>query len=215
VSAIGRPLASWSDTGDLPPLPRGVRVPDAPPRSQVAASEPSVEPDPQARTAPLGSDTSRPGAGHEEPDGPARIAGLHLLWDRTVHGTPARLGWIVLGPGGAVVVEIHDGPGRVASDGLRLRVGRRDRSDLIDVCLWKAEIVRAVLAQAGLGLVPVRGAVCWTARRRLPAKPIELRGIPVLPVEETVELVRTGRAVGPTVAGHAARVLSSAFPATS
>jgi hypothetical protein len=114
-----------------------------------------------------------------------------------VAGTTAVIEHVLVGPGGVVVAGTERCPGRVRTDGVHLRVRGRDRSPLIDLALWRAEVVRQTLADRGLGGVPVHGVVHWDHVGALGDRPVCLRGVPLLSAGATVGLAAAGVAVSP------------------
>jgi hypothetical protein len=114
-----------------------------------------------------------------------------------VTGTTAVIEHVLVGPGGVVVAGTEHCPGRVRTDGVHLRVRGRDRSPVIDLALWRAEVVRRTLETHGLGGVPVHGVVHWDHVEALGDRPVCLRGVPLLSAGATVGLAAAGIALSP------------------
>lgn len=125
-----------------------------------------------------------------------------------VGGTEATVDHVLIGPGGVVVVDSVSCPGRVRSDGVHLRVRGKDRSTLVDVALWRAEVVRATLATHGLDGVPVHGVLHWRDAEGLGPRAICLRGIPLLTAGAATGLAANGLVVSPLVAGRVRTALA-------
>jgi hypothetical protein len=106
-----------------------------------------------------------------------------ILSDRRVPKTRGNIDHLVIAPSGVWIVDAKNYSGLVEqrdvggwfSTDLRLYVGGRDRSKVIDGLAWQVETVTAVLAERR---VPVSSAVCFTdAEWRLFAKPFTLREV--------------------------------------
>jgi hypothetical protein len=146
----------------------------------------------------------------------ARIDGLtasrpevRVLHGLGVAGTTVVIDHVLVGPGGVVVADTETCPGRVSSDGVRLRVRGRDRSALIDLALWRAEVVRQALDTRGLGDAPVHGVVHWDHARALGDGAVCLRGVPLLTAGATVGLAAAGCALSPLTVDRVVGVLST------
>ena len=106
-----------------------------------------------------------------------------ILNDRSVPRTRGNIDHIVIAPSGVWVVDAKNYSGLVQQRDkggffkidMRLYVGGRDRSKVIDGLDWQVRAVKEVLADVD---VPVTSAVCFTdAEWKLFAKPIEMRGV--------------------------------------
>jgi hypothetical protein len=122
---------------------------------------------------------------------------VRVLHDLRVAGTAMAIDHVLIGPGGVVVADTESCEGRVRSDGVHLRVRGRDRSPMIDVALWQAEVVRATLERKGLRDVRVHGVLHWQHLEGLGARAICLRGVPLLSAGATMGLAATGVDVSP------------------
>lgn len=138
------------------------------------------------------------------------LPGVCVLHDLPVEGTETTIDHVVIGPGGVVVVDSVACPGRVRTDGVHLRVRGRDRSTLVDVALWRAEVVRAILRSRGLDLVPVHGVLHWQDADGLGPRGICLRGIPLLTAGAATGLAANGVAVSPLIAERVRATLGPA-----
>lgn len=136
--------------------------------------------------------------------------GVRTLHAIAVEGTDVMIDHIVLGPGGVVVAGTEGCSGRVRTDGVHLRVRGRDRSAIVDLALWRAEVVRRTLERHGLRDVPVHGVVHWEHVEGLGKRPVCLRGVPLLSAGATVALAAAGRFVSPLTVERAASALDRA-----
>ncbi|MEV4422632.1 NERD domain-containing protein [Patulibacter sp. NPDC049589] len=123
--------------------------------------------------------------------------GVRVIHGLGVAGTSTVIDHVVVGPGGVVVAGSDSSTGRVKSDGVHLRVRGRDRSPVVDVALWQAEVVRATLDQRGIAGIPVHGVLHWEHLEGLGDRAICLRGVPLLSAGATVGLAAAGDAVSP------------------
>lgn len=114
---------------------------------------------------------------------------LHRLG---VAGSPSVIDHVLVGPGGVVVADTETSTGRVRTDGVHLRVRGRDRSPIVDVALWQAEVIRTTLAQRGLRDIPVHGVLHWHHLDGLGDRPICLRGVPLLSAGAAMGLAVSG-----------------------
>jgi hypothetical protein len=215
------------DTADLPSLPADFHVPDAPP-----VLDPARRDDDESaggwlhlpgQHPPFGTRATTD-AGTSVHGGPAPTAAkrfgalrvehpaVHVLHDLCIPKSPARIDHVLVGPGGVVVANTKDYAGRVRSNGIDLRVRGRNRSAAVDVCLWQAETVRALLDRAGLGLVPVHGVLHWLRPGGLGAERIDLRGVRLLTARETMDVATGSDLLDPEVAERVALLLRSTFP---
>lgn len=136
--------------------------------------------------------------------------GVRVLHDLRVAGTATAIDHVLIGPGGVVVADTERCEGRVRTDGVHLRVRGRDRSPMIDVALWQAEVVRATLERKGLRDVRVHGVLHWQHLEGLGARAICLRGVPLLSAGATMGLAATGVDVSPLAVERIAAALEPA-----
>lgn len=137
---------------------------------------------------------------------------VRVLHGLGVAGTTTVIDHVLVGAGGVVVAGTESCPGRVKSDGVHLRVRGRDRSPLIDVALWRAEVVRASLAQRGFRDVPVHGVVHWEHLEGLGDRAIALRGVPLLSAGAAVGMAARGIELSPLAIE---RIVAALAPATT
>lgn len=136
---------------------------------------------------------------------------VRVLHGLGVAGTPSVIDHVVVGTGGVVVAGTETCAGRVRSDGVHLRVRGRDRSPLIDVALWRAEVVRSTLAQRGMRGVPVHGVVHWEHLEGLGDRAIALRGVPLLSAGAAIGMAASGIELSPLAIE---RIVAALAPAT-
>jgi hypothetical protein len=136
---------------------------------------------------------------------------VRVLHGLGVAGTPSVIDHVLIGTGGVVVAGTETCAGRVRTDGVHLRVRGRDRSPLIDVALWRAEVVRQSLAQRGMRDVPVHGVVHWEHLEGLGDRAIALRGVPLLSAGAAIGMAATGIDLSPLAIE---RVVAALEPAT-
>ncbi|MDO9406764.1 NERD domain-containing protein [Patulibacter sp.] len=122
---------------------------------------------------------------------------VRVLHDLRVAGAPAPIDHVLVGPGGVVVADSEACQGRVRTDGVHLRVRGRDRSPMIDVALWQAEVIRSTLRQRGIRDVPVHGVLHWQHLEGLGDRAICLRGVPLLSAGAAMGLAGTGIDLSP------------------
>lgn len=119
----------------------------------------------------------------------ARIRGIEVLHDRRLPRSKANIDHLVIAPAGIWVIdakrylsgklERRDVGGWFTTD-LRLYVGDRDKTSLVDGVQKQIDKVRGSLADTRFEAVPVHGALCFVeVRHGWFAKPFELRGIAV------------------------------------
>lgn len=93
--------------------------------------------------------------------------GVVLLHDRQIPGSRANIDHLAIGPGGITVIDTKRLGGRVEVHGrgehAKLRVGRRDRSKLLDGAQRQLVAVSAVADG-----IDVRGALCFVETSGLP-----------------------------------------------
>lgn len=115
------------------------------------------------------------------------VKGIEVLHDRRVPGSRANIDHLVVGPAGVFVidakkykegsaVEARDLGGFLRSD-VRLYVGGRDRTKLVEGVLGQIEVVRAALGPSFDG-VPIRGVLCFIGSMwGLPKRVRKVRGV--------------------------------------
>jgi hypothetical protein len=123
--------------------------------------------------------------------------GLRVLHGLELPGTGTTIDHVLIGGGGVVVAGTESYPGKVRTDGVHLRVRGRDRSPVVDIALWQAEVVRTTLEHCGLRGVPVHGVLHWRQLDGLGNRPICLRGVPLLSAGATTALAAAGIDVSP------------------
>ena len=146
-------------------------------------------------------------------EGEARVAevlaqapGVEVLHDRRIPGSRANIDHIAVGPGGVFVidakkykegslVEIRDKGGLLRRD-LRLYVGGRDRSKLVDGVRGQVDVVRTALGPE-MGRVPVVGVLCFVgATWGFPARPRTVDGVTAVWPKRLPKLVAGSRGPG-------------------
>jgi hypothetical protein len=150
-------------------------------------------------------------------------SGIPILHDRRVPGTKANIDHIGVGAGGVVIVDAKRYTGAPAlkiEGGLfsprveRLMVGRRDCTKLVEGMKWQIEVVSAVLAQNGLGEVPVAGALCFVgADWPLIGGAFEIDGVHVFWPQKAGALLRRPGSIDSDTAQSIARLLAAELPA--
>lgn len=136
--------------------------------------------------------------------------GVRVLHRVGVAGTTATIDHVLIGSGGVVVAGTEACDGKVRTDGVHLRVRGRDRSEVVDVALWRAEAIRSTLEQRGLRDLPVHGVVHWEQVQSLGNRPHCLRGVPLLSAGATLGLAATGDALSPLTVERVTKSLSKA-----
>jgi hypothetical protein len=138
------------------------------------------------------------GADGEELVGPILEAcpGVVVLHDRRIPRSKANIDHLVVAPCGIYVVDPKNYEGlverRVVGGWLhpeeRLYVNNRNQTKLVEGVLWQMAEVRTVLGDEP---VPIHGALCFVGPnwRRFFARPLSVRGIPVLWPAKVTELV--------------------------
>ena len=135
---------------------------------------------------------------------------VRVLHGLRVAGTASAIDHVLVGPGGVVVADTETCPGKVRTDGVHLRVRGRDRSPMVDVALWQAEVVRATLERRGIRDVPVHGVLHWQHVEGLGTKAVCLRGVPLLSAGATMGLAAVGTEVSPLAVERIAAALEPA-----
>ncbi|CAN5664422.1 hypothetical protein BH10ACT1_BH10ACT1_17240 [soil metagenome] len=119
----------------------------------------------------------------------ARAQGIEVLHDRLMPRSKANIDHLVIAPSGVWVVDAKRylngrlekrDKGTWRSPDLRLYVGSRDQTKLLDGVQKQIDAVTASLVGTPFEAVPVRGALCFVeVQLGWFAKPFELRGIAV------------------------------------
>lgn len=94
-------------------------------------------------------------------------AGIRALHDRRMPGSRANLDHVAIGPTGVLTIDAKHYAGRLEVRRRRqeLWIKGNDRSKLLAQAKRQADVVRAVLAQAGLTGVPVHPALCFVGTK--------------------------------------------------
>ncbi|MHB8189451.1 MAG: nuclease-related domain-containing protein [Ferrimicrobium sp.] len=141
-----------------------------------------------------------------------------LLHDRTVPRTRGNIDHIVVASSGVWVVDAKNYSGLVQQRDvggfftvdLRLYVGGRDRSKVLDGLDWQ---VKAVIKALGTESVPVSSAICFTdAEWGIFAKPFTIRGVLVSDPNALVRRISEPGTLATDVIEEVAGHLSEAFP---
>ncbi|MCU1455121.1 MAG: hypothetical protein JWN46_3267 [Acidimicrobiales bacterium] len=151
----------------------------------------------------------------------ARPSGIEVLHDRRIPRSRANIDHLVIAPNGVWVVDAkrylngkltcRDVGGWLRAD-RRLYVGSRDRTALVDGVLKQVDVVAAALAAAGLGDVPVHGALCFVeVQLGWFAKPFTLRGVSVTWREHLVAPMLAPQALAEATRVNATVELSRRF----
>ncbi|MEV4419495.1 nuclease-related domain-containing protein [Patulibacter sp. NPDC049589] len=124
--------------------------------------------------------------------------GVHVLHDRREPGRRrANIDHVLVGPAGVVVADTKHWAGVVRIDGERLLVRGRDRTAAVDGVRGQVSSVRAILMAAGLGAVPVQGALHWTRSDGvLLDGSLELSGVALLDARGTMMRAVDGGVLG-------------------
>jgi hypothetical protein len=115
--------------------------------------------------------------------------GVHLLHDRRAPAARrANIDHIAVGPAGVTVIDAKALSGSISVESVgwpfgarrqRLRVGGRDRTQLVYGVRAQAEAVRTLLARQGIG-AEVRCALCFANAGGLPwFRRLEVEGVPI------------------------------------
>jgi len=138
--------------------------------------------------------------------------GVRVLHGLGVGGTAMVIDHVLVGSGGVVVAGTEACAGRVRSDGVHLRVRGKDRSPMIDLALWRAEVIRTTLERRGIRDVPVHGVLHWQQLEGLGDRAICLRGVPLLSAGGAMGLAASGIDVSPHTIE---RIVAALAPATA
>ena len=93
---------------------------------------------------------------------------VEILHDLRVPGSRANIDHLAIGPGGVTVIDSKLRKGELRLSRGELWLGERRRTDLVTSVQKQVAVVRAVLEDAGLGDVNLRGAICWLRVGGLP-----------------------------------------------
>jgi Nuclease-related domain len=138
--------------------------------------------------------------------------GVVLLHDRRIPGSRANIDHLAVGPGGVTVIDTKRLAGKVEvrgrGDRAELRVGRRDRSKLLDgVARQAAAVSRAVDG------VDVRAALCFVEPSGLPLLGrLRVRGIVIDGPRVVARLARRPGTLDRTAIDQLAAALDRGFP---
>ncbi len=145
--------------------------------------------------------------------------GVALLHERRMPGSRANVDHIAVGRAGVFVIDAKRSSGRIAVErrgGLlrprtsHLIVGGRDKTELVDSVLAQAEVIRAVLADAAIPVLPVLCFVDgdWPFMPRL-----EVRGVPIVWPRQTAKLCRGDGPLAPASVEAVAEEIARRLPA--
>ena len=155
-------------------------------------------------------------------DGLAR-RGVRVLHDRRIPRTRANIDHIAVSAAGVFVIDAKRYKGRPqlrVEGGLfrprveKLMVGGRHQTKLVEGVYKQVDVVRAVLADAGVAEVPVRGVLCFVeANRPLIGGSFVIDGVSVIwPKKLAEQLVATGP-LDDAMTERVHSALAAAFPA--
>ena len=147
--------------------------------------------------------------------------GVILLHDRRMPLGKGNIDHIAVGTSGVTVLDAKRYRGRIAVErrgGLvapqteHLLVRGRDQTKLVDGVLAQADAVHQLLADGGLGPVPIAAVLCfvdgdWPLLGRL-----EVRGVPVLPPRHAAKLCRAAGPLDTAVIREIANALAERLP---
>ncbi len=149
--------------------------------------------------------------------------GTIVLHDRRIPRSKANIDHVVVGPGGVTVIDAknYKGDVRVIREGglstprvERLRIGGRDRTNLVDGIEGQIEHVQGALSDAGLADVDVRAALCFVKGDGLPLfGTLLVRGIPLVGRRGAVKLAARPGVVSDAQVEIAAATLADRFRA--
>jgi hypothetical protein len=135
-------------------------------RERLAAFLPRMEPETNGRPAGAngrvnGAYHARKGAGAgERLDSYLRGSNAVALHHLRLPGNAREIDHLLVGPAGVTVVDSrHYLGGKAKYEGGRLRIGNRNRTDLIDEVLGQVDAVRSLLSDTPYADVPVEAAI--------------------------------------------------------
>jgi hypothetical protein len=139
-------------------------------------------------------------------------SGVVLLHDRRVPGSRANIDHLAFGPGGITVIDTKRLAGKVEVRGrgerAELRVGRRDRSKLLDGAARQLAVVSAMADG-----VDVRAALCFVETSGLPLlRQLRARGIVIDGPRGVARLAKRPGPLDATSIGELAAALDRGFP---
>jgi hypothetical protein len=152
----------------------------------------------------------------------AEVSGVRVLHDRRVPGTRGNLDHLVVSPAGVFVVDAkrYQGMVRVRDRGgwfrtdLRLYVGHRDCSQLVDQMGWQIEAVTAALGASGVAsLPPITPVLCFVdAEWPLLRPPGTFRGVRLEGTRSIRRLVTAAQVLDEATIERLTGILGTAFP---
>jgi hypothetical protein len=145
------------------------------------------------------------------------------LHDRRIPGTKANIDHIAVGPAGVFVIDAKKYRGAVESrdvgslfrSDVRLYVGGRNQTKLVEGVRRQVELVSAALHDAGLGSVRIQGILCFVEADwpLLLRRPVTVAGVvSVWPLGLPDLLHPSKPTAEPFDVGAAARLLANSFP---
>ena len=155
-------------------------------------------------------------------DGLAR-RGVRVLHDRRIPRTKANIDHIAVSAAGVFVIDAKRYKGRPrlrVEGGLfrprveKLMVGGRHQTKLVEGVHKQVDVVRAVLADAGVAEVPVRGVLCFVeANWPLIGGSFVIDGVSVIWPKKLAEQLVAAGPLDDAMAERVHRALAAAFPA--
>lgn len=142
--------------------------------------------------------------------------GVEVRHDRRQRGRrQANVDHLLVGPAGVVVADTKNWAGAAEVVDGRLRVAGRDRTKAIEGVLRQVDGVRAVLDAAGLGVVPIAGALHWIqADEGALDGSLVLWEVPLLDAPGVMGLAGHGSLLGGEEIAQVVRTLELALPPT-
>ena len=145
------------------------------------------------------------------------------LHHRLVGTADRSIDHLVIAPSGLWIIVDEQSEGKVerrtigtrrATD-VRVFVGGRDATDLVDTTAWQVSAVHEVIDPMGLGSLPVHRALCFSRGEwALFARPFQVRGVWIGKPSSLLSLVRmTGPLESITIETIAREVVSRMPPA--
>jgi hypothetical protein len=145
-----------------------------------------------------------------------------VLDDRWVPPTKSRIDHLVIAPTGVWLIGstqhtgkvVHRDVGSYLRTETRLFVDGRDRTSLVTGLDGQVRAVRAALAAADIGTVPVRPVLCFTnSEWGLLARSFSINGVLVTWASKLAQRILDGPALHGAEPMHVAAVLTAALPA--
>jgi hypothetical protein len=146
-----------------------------------------------------------------------------VLHDRKVPNTRGNIDHLVIAPNGIWIIDAKNYSGKVEqrdvggwfSTDVRLYVGNRNQTKLVDELNWQVEGVRAALTAIGFGDASVHPSICFTnSEWGLFAKPIRMNGVIISWAANLIDQVRAPGPLDASVIKLLARHLSAQLPAS-